>query len=110
MDLWQSKRPFATLMQPYQAYTFDDGAKGHETMPTQTTSGEYEQLLTWDFQPPNPQILAQAQPQPQGFHQQTIAPLLLSQIFASEPSLEPIQAQILSPQMQTQTVQVSSSL
>ncbi|KAK4551639.1 hypothetical protein LTR86_011013 [Recurvomyces mirabilis] len=110
MDLWQSKRPFATLMQPYQAYTFDDAAKGHESMPTPTTSGEYQQLLTWEFQPPNPQTLAQAQPQPQGYHQQTIAPFMLSQTFASEPSLEPIRAQILSPQMQTQTAQVSSSL
>ncbi|KAK3670008.1 hypothetical protein LTR78_010107 [Recurvomyces mirabilis] len=79
-------------------------------MATETTSDEYQRLLTQDFQSPNPHILAQAQLQPQGYYQQTITSLLLSQSFASELFHELNQDHILSPQMQIQSVQVSSSL
>ena len=54
-------------------------------------------------------LQAQAQPQPQSYQQQSITPLLLSQMSAPELSCELDQAQILSPQMQSQMVQVSSS-
>ena len=112
VDLWQPKWSFATLTRPYQDYAWDCGGQGREEqekVPTHLTIGEYRQLLTQSFQPPNTYTQAQAQPQPQSYQQQSITPLLLSQMSAPELSCELDQAQILSPQMQSQMVQVSSS-